>query len=306
MNPNPFLGVVFHWIGGLAAAASTCLSRVKRWSWETYWLAGGFFSWIIAPWAGRLSDDQRPVCRLREMSGEQLFWPYFWGIMWGLGGLTFGLTMRYLGMSLGMGVALGYCSAFGTLMAPLNEKGTTFFTKELFGTFSGSVLLTGVAVCLAGIAVSCLAGMSKERKCPRKKKAAIKEFNFKKGILVATFSGILDALMAYGLAAGVVIYRATLRHALLDAARADGFSIPDPRRPAKSPRRQLSPSRRRSKIPPCRRRSPTSTHRPEDRECRPENRPVKPAPSHAQSTPPAATARDTWTAAPCGKVCRHW
>ena len=23
---------------------------VKRWSWETYWLVGGVFSWIIAPW----------------------------------------------------------------------------------------------------------------------------------------------------------------------------------------------------------------------------------------------------------------
>jgi hypothetical protein len=230
MNPNPFLGVVFHWIGGLAAGSFYVPYRgVKRWSWETYWLAGGFFSWIIAPWAVAYLMTNDLLAVLREMSGEQLFWPYFWGIMWGLGGLTFGLTMRYLGMSLGMGVALGYCAAFGTLMVPLYEKGTAFFTKELFVTLSGKVLLTGVAVCLAGIAVSCLAGMSKEREMSdEKKKAAIKEFNFKKGILVATFSGILSASMAYGLAAGEVIQRSTLRHALVDAARADGILIPDP------------------------------------------------------------------------------
>ena len=80
---------------------------------------------------------------LREMSGEQLFWPYFWGIMWGLGGLTFGLTMRYLGMSLGMGVALGYCAAFGTLMVPPTKRARHSFTKELFGTFRGWRALDG-------------------------------------------------------------------------------------------------------------------------------------------------------------------
>src|SRR5881398_3081840 len=51
MNPNPFLGVVFHWLGGLASGSFYVPFRgVKRWAWETYWLVGGFFSWIIAPW----------------------------------------------------------------------------------------------------------------------------------------------------------------------------------------------------------------------------------------------------------------
>ena len=47
---NPLLGLLYHWIGGLAAASFYIPYRgVKRWSWETYWLVGGFFSWIIAP-----------------------------------------------------------------------------------------------------------------------------------------------------------------------------------------------------------------------------------------------------------------
>lgn len=46
---NPLLGVVYHWIGGLASASFYIPYRgVRKWSWETYWLAGGFFSWIIA------------------------------------------------------------------------------------------------------------------------------------------------------------------------------------------------------------------------------------------------------------------
>jgi L-rhamnose-H+ transport protein len=50
MTPNPALGVFFHWLGGLASASFYVPDRkVKLWSWETYWLAGGVFSWIIAP-----------------------------------------------------------------------------------------------------------------------------------------------------------------------------------------------------------------------------------------------------------------
>ena len=50
MTPNPILGVFFHWLGGLASGSFYVPYRgVKRWSWETYWLIGGFFSWIIAP-----------------------------------------------------------------------------------------------------------------------------------------------------------------------------------------------------------------------------------------------------------------
>jgi L-rhamnose-H+ transport protein len=129
--------------------------------------------------------------------------------MWGLGGLTFGLTMRYLGMSLGMAIALGYCAAFGTLMPPLFE-GTLPTT---LGTLSGQIIMAGVVVCLGGIAVCGLAGVTKEREMSdEQKKAAIKEFSFWKGILVATFSGIMSASFAYGLDAGKPIAVSALNH----------------------------------------------------------------------------------------------
>jgi L-rhamnose-H+ transport protein len=201
MTPNPFLGVVFHWLGGLASGSFYVPYRaVKKWSWEVYWLVGGFFSWIIAPWILASLKTQGLLGVLSDAytaSPGNIFWPYFWGAMWGLGGLTFGLTMRYLGMSLGMAVALGYCAAFGTLMPEI--FGGTFVSKVL-GTTSGQVILFGVVVCLLGIAIAGWAGISKEREMPEEqKKETIKEFNFWKGILVATFSGVMSASMSYGL-----------------------------------------------------------------------------------------------------------
>ena len=56
---------------------------------------------------------------------------------------------------------------------------------------------------MAGIAFAGKAGMSKESEMsPEQKKAVIKEFNLKKGVLVATFSGVMSACFSYGLRAG--------------------------------------------------------------------------------------------------------
>ena len=83
----------------------------------------------------------------------------------------------------------------------------------MLGTHSGPVILFGVAVCLTGIAFAGAAGVSKERELSEEqKREAIKEFNLKRGLLVATFSGIMSACFAYGLAAGDPIKQITLRH----------------------------------------------------------------------------------------------
>jgi L-rhamnose-H+ transport protein len=206
---NPFLGVFFHWLGGLASGSFYVPYRgVRKWSWEVYWLVGGFFSWIICPWAlaSLMTHDLGGV--LHQQSLGTLGWAYFFGALWGIGGLTFGLTMRYLGMSLGMGVALGYCAAFGTLLPPVLK---TFMPDipvaenigQIAATLPGRVTLLGVLVCLLGIAVAAYAGLTKEREMPEAdKRKTIAEFNFTKGLLVATFSGIMSACFSFALTAG--------------------------------------------------------------------------------------------------------
>jgi L-rhamnose-H+ transport protein len=208
---NPALGVFFHWLGGLASASFYVPYRgVKHWAWETYWLVGGFFSWIIAPWIIALVMTRDLMGVLHEAPASSLFWAYVFGVLWGLGGLTFGLTMRYLGMSLGMAMVLGYTAAFGTLMPPIFRG---VFASEVLGTHSGLVILLGVAVCLLGIAVAGAAGVSKEREMStEQKRSSIKEFDLKKGVVVATFSGVMSACFAYGLAAGDPIKAITIQH----------------------------------------------------------------------------------------------
>jgi L-rhamnose-H+ transport protein len=200
-----------HWLGGLASASFYVpYRRVRSWSWETYWLVGGFFSWIIAPWFLAFVMTRNVAQVLHETPANSLFWTYTFGVLWGLGGLTFGLTMRYLGMSLGMAVALGYTAVFGTLMPPI-FRGE--FSSEVLGTSSGRIILVGVVVCLLGIIFAGAAGMSKEKEMSAdQKRASIKEFDLKRGLLVATFSGVMSACFAYGLAAGDPIKALTVKH----------------------------------------------------------------------------------------------
>src|SRR6266487_758205 len=211
MAPNPIIGVVYHWLGGLASGSFYVPYRgVKRWAWETYWFAGGFFSWIIAPWILGLLITRDLFAVLHEAPAAALFWSFFFGLLWGVGGLTFGLTMRYLGLSLGMAIVLGLCAAFGTLMPPI-FRGE--FVSQVVGTTSGRVILFGIFVCLAGIAAAGLAGISKDRvMSPEQQKTAIKEFNLKKGVGVAVLSGVMSACFAYGLAAGDPVKALTMKH----------------------------------------------------------------------------------------------
>lgn len=210
MDANPALGVVLHAIGGLAAASFYIpYKRVRGWAWETYWLAGGVVSWIVAPWAFSLAILPQTTEVIRAASSRTLFWTFFFGVLWGVGGLTFGLTMRYLGIALGYAIALGLCAAFGTLMPPL-------FNGELGAIVSrlpGQVVLLGVLVCVAGIAVSGRAGIRKEGELSEAdKKAVVAEFSLGRGMAVAVACGVMSASMAYGIAAGKPIAEAALAH----------------------------------------------------------------------------------------------
>lgn len=244
MLANPILGVLYHSIGGFASGSFYIPYRkVKNWAWEVYWLAGGVFSWIIAPWLFALAVcrvagvDLVPIIQeaFRPEHRQAMYWAYILGAMWGIGGLTFGLTMRYLGMSLGMAVALGFCAFFGTLtprllgtavgfgwfgslkqyLPPIYGENIQELFREANGQWnvSGLVTLGGLAVCILGILLCGKAGMSKERELPEEdKKSTIAEFSFVKGMWVAVFSGVMSACMNFAIQSGGPMGDIALEH----------------------------------------------------------------------------------------------
>src|ERR1700734_1642126 len=195
------MGVVYHWIGGLASASNFIPFRgIKRWSWEIYWIIQGFAAWILAPMVLALLLVPNLFGVLHAAPRATIGYSFFWGVMWGVGGLTFGLAIRYLGIALGYAIALGFCTAFGTLMPPIFSGQMSSILHET----SGQVILAGVGVCMLAIAVSGLAGYSKEHEISSEDRAEAgeRDFSFAKGLAVAIFAGIMSSCFAYGLAAG--------------------------------------------------------------------------------------------------------
>ena len=202
------LGIFFHFIGGFASGSFYVpYKKVKGWAWESYWIIGGLFSWLMIPPLAAWLTIPHFTEIISQTSAGTLAWTYFWGLLWGIGGLTYGLGMRYLGLSLGNSVLLGLTSAFGALVPSIYYNfvptdGKTTLT-ELLTTDWGRLVLIGTIICLIGIYICGRAGVFKERELSEeKRKESIKEFNLSKGLLVCTISGILSACFNYGIEAG--------------------------------------------------------------------------------------------------------
>ena len=209
MSPQPLLGVILHAIGGLAAGSFYApLNKVKRWAWESFWLVMGVSAWLVMPWIVAWITTPELLSVISNSPPRALTLCIVFGGLWGLGSLTFGLSVRYLGMALGFSVALGFCMTFGTLVPPIYD-GLTGSAEdwrklvEMFTTTAGLAVLSGVGVCLAGIGLCGWAGICKDAELTdQQRRETIREFSLRTGFLVATFSGILSACFAFGLAAG--------------------------------------------------------------------------------------------------------
>jgi L-rhamnose-H+ transport protein len=232
MTANPFLGILLHAVGGLAAASFYLpFNKIKKWSWESYWLVGGLCSWIIAPWFVGAIQVPNLMTVLTGAPPDSLAWSFFFGMLWGVGGLTFGLSVRYLGLSLGYALALGSCAVFGTLIPPIFRGEIVDIASET----AGLTTLIGVGVCLCGVAVCGVAGIAKEKALASdKKQETVKEFNFLKGFWVAMFAGVMSACMAFAITAGKPIADRAVEYGAADLWKntpvfivifAGGFSV---------------------------------------------------------------------------------
>lgn len=199
------LGLLIIAIGSFGQSSSYVpIKKIKSWEWENFWLVQGIFAWLVFPLLGALLAVPEGGSLFSLLSSGGALMSIIYGVLWGVGGLTFGLSMRYLGVALGQSISLGTCSAFGTLF-PALMAGIDLFHGE------GLVLLLGVCITLAGIAVIGYSGSLRSRSMSEEeKKAAVKDFALTKGLLVALLAGVMSACFALGLDAGSPIKEAAL------------------------------------------------------------------------------------------------
>ena len=206
---NILIGLLIIAVG--AFCQSSCyvpINKIKKWSWESYWIVQGVFAWLVFPLLGALLavPSGHSLGELFVAAPSFNIWmTMLFGVLWGVGGLTFGLSMRYLGVALGQSIALGTCAGLGTIMGPVLLNA---FFPELNALQSLTfAVIMGVVVTLLGISIIGIAGSMKSASLSEEeKKAAVKDFNFPKGLAIALLAGFMSGCFNVGLEFGKDIH----------------------------------------------------------------------------------------------------
>ncbi|MGZ3757337.1 MAG: L-rhamnose/proton symporter RhaT [Mucilaginibacter sp.] len=202
-------GIIFHFIGGFASGSFYIpYKKVKGWAWESFWIVGGIFSWLIVPPLAAWLTIPNFVEIIKATNGNILLLTYFFGLLWGIGGLTYGLGVRYLGVSLGSTIILGLCAVFGSLIPSVYYNFFPQAGKDTIVTLAtshwGQLVLIGISLTVVGIIICGRAGMMKEKELTAGEADVEdnKDYRFGLGIFVAIVSGVLSACFNFGIEAG--------------------------------------------------------------------------------------------------------
>ena len=204
----PLLGTLCFATGGFCGALfAVPLRRVRRWSYESYWFVYAVAGMALFPSAIALACVPDLPGVYSSVSPMVVVRCLLFGMMWGVGGLTWGLMIRYLGIGLGLAIGCGICSSVGTLVPPIASGHAADFVKDAHAVLT----LGGVVATLFGIALVGAAGHRKSRELTGEAaRKAVAEFDFKKGLWIAVFSGLMSAGMNFGLQGGIDIENAAL------------------------------------------------------------------------------------------------
>lgn len=198
IQPNPIFGTALHAIGGISASSCyTPQSKVKNWSWGTFWLVQASFAWIIGPLLLGWLTVPGFFHILSVVPADVVWGAFLLGALYGFGGMSFGLAIKHIGYSLTYTIAIGISAVLGTL-APLllNGKLVEYFTRSGSG-----IIVSGMILSVIGVALCGWAGFRKENDLARLENQTIR-FSMKAGLILAIIGGVLSAVFNISLEHG--------------------------------------------------------------------------------------------------------
>ncbi|MFY0598330.1 MAG: rhamnose:proton symporter [Cyclobacteriaceae bacterium] len=200
ISPNSILGTLLHGIGAISASACYVpFQKVRKWSWDSYWLIQATFAWLIFPLViGYLTvPDLFEV--FAEASTDVLFYATFLGIIYGFGGMCFGFAIKHIGYSLTYTISIGLSAVLGTIV-PLIIHGEL---TEKLNTEGGNLIFLGMAIAVVGIILCGVAGYKKEKDLKLQiNKTSSANFKMKLGLTLTIIAGVLSAVFGISLDVG--------------------------------------------------------------------------------------------------------
>ncbi len=187
--------------GLLAGNCMLPMKFVRRWEWENTWLVFTLVSLVLCPWLLALAMVPDLWRLYAALPAEQFAAPLLFGFGWGIAQALFGLSVVRLGMALSYAIIVGLGALLGTLI-PL-----VLGHSEIIGTSAGALILTGVAVMIAGIVVASVAGRQRERFQGAAKHAG----SYGVALFAAVFCGLTAPMINFAFAFGQGIADAAVR-----------------------------------------------------------------------------------------------
>jgi len=185
-------GLALTLVAGLCSGNSMLpMKFAHRWQWENTWLIFSLFSLVIIPWtlAIMLAGNLRGIyCSLLP---GQLLLPFILGAAWGVAQVLFGLSIARLGQALGFAIIISLGSLGGTLVPLL------FKNRAVFATSNGALILSGLAVMLAGIVLSARAGSRREQEAKKETGSG-----YALALALAVLCGLLAPMINYSFVFG--------------------------------------------------------------------------------------------------------
>ncbi len=221
--PPLVASILFHAIG--AASAAVCYvpqKKVKRWSWQSYWLTQAAFCWLLLPIVGAFLTVPAFWSVVHEAPKDVMLRVFLLGVAYGIGGTAFGMAIRYVGFSITYAMAIGISTVGGTGYAI--AKGDTGIAHaidniQLFLNKTGaSWVVGGIAVGVIGIVFCGLAGRWKEQDQAAPGAATAGRSNAFIGLMLCLLAGVLSSVYGIALSEGAPL-------AKLAAAKAVGHTI---------------------------------------------------------------------------------
>ena len=202
--------------GVMNASFSLPMKFIRSWAWENTWLLWSIFALLVLP--GALAFAAIPsFAAILQTGGSVVLLVALCGAAWGVAQVLFGLALDKIGIALTFSIVLGLSAAMGSLIPLIRLHSDRLLTR------AGLMSLAGIALVLAGVAASAVAGTIRDRgkQTGTKKNGAVGA-----GLLMAIVSGVCASMMNVGFAYGAPLASVAAAHGANSLWITDAIWVP--------------------------------------------------------------------------------
>jgi hypothetical protein len=157
-------GILLVTVAGLGTGTIAWpMKLMRRLQFEHYWFVGMLVGLVVLPWAVVLVSVRDPFGAYAEVGWKPLLISNLFAAGWGIANVLYGVCVVRIGAALTGAILSGLGLTLGATL-PMVFKGTGLFSQSPdITSMAGLLVLTGVAVLVAGVIVSTLAGFGRDR-----------------------------------------------------------------------------------------------------------------------------------------------